>query len=231
MQKTYERERTVKKQLLGALTTVLFVSVAAQAAVPWSTPAGNLGSYTYDGGQSVNGKFGNATASTSGFVLSPTQFVASASGTNTPVTVTDTASVNVHGTNVGFVMVTMSFSGDYSILGTGSVDASGSLKITDLDTLASITTPLTMGGVPVSTVSNAGGSFTGSATQLIPPIPSLGQNLKLEFTGTLTATAGSNGISLIEIKDAEIGVFMLPEPASLAGLGGLATLLVGRSRR
>jgi hypothetical protein len=226
-------ERLVKKQIWVGIAAVLALSAAANAAVAWSTPAGNLGSYSYDSGQSVNGKFGDGAASTSGFVLAPNQFVANANGTNTPVTTTDTASVVVHAgnSNVGFVMVTVSFAGDYTILGAGSVDATGSLKVTDLDTLATITTPLVVGGVPVSTVTNAGGSFTGSATQLIPAIPSMGQNLKLEFTGTLTATAGSNGTSLIEIKDADIAVFMLPEPTSLAALSVAGTLLARRLRK
>jgi hypothetical protein len=214
------------------VAAVLALSAAAQAAIAWSVPAGNVGSYTYDSGQTVNGKFGDGAASMSGFVLSPNQFVAAASGTNTPVTTTDTASVNIHAASpaVGFVMVTANFAGDFSILGEGSVDATGSLTVTDLDTLAMVTVPLAIGGVPVSTTSNAGGSFNGTATAMIPPIPSMGTNLKLDFAATLTATAGGNGISLIEIKDADIGVFMVPEPASLAALS-LAGVWFRRSRR
>lgn len=225
----------MKKQTWVGLAAILTLSAAASAAVPWTVPAGAFPTYTYDGGQTDNGKLGSATATEGHFVLSPNHFVAGATGATPNVSVTDTATVNVHVVNplAKITGVEVTLLGDYSILGTGSVNAFGTLTITDLNTSSSVTSPLIATGVPVSTTTSADGGFSLFRFELpasiLPTSPV--KNLKLDFTATLNATAGSNGVSLIEAKDAEIKIWTaVPEPTALFSVS-LAGLMLKRSRK
>lgn len=208
------------------MAAVLALSAAANAAIAWSTPAGNQADFTYDSGQTTNGRFGNGTANATGFVLAPTQFVAGANQLNTPVSTSDTASVVVH-TAAPIATVSASFLGDYSILGEGSVTAVGTLTLTNLDTTLFSGNALTVTGVPISTTTDASGAFSGSVNVALP---AGWTNVRIELGAALQATAGTNGTSLIEIKDADINLTLVPEPTSLAALS-LVGAMLRRSRR
>ena len=220
----------IRTNLVVGVFTVLASATLASAAVPWSVPSGSQVLFNYSNGQSVNGKFGdgNEHANQNGFTFFPSQFVASANGTNTPVTVTDTTSVTINASSV-FLSVTASFMGDYTILGGGSATASGLLKATNLDTLAVASAPMVVAGVPVIVNNSAQGGVFGTQTV---NLPGGWLNFKLEFTSTITATASSNGVALIENKGADLVIRqkLIPEPTGLAAFGLLGAL-VRRSRK
>lgn len=217
------RESDVRKQFLVGVAALLTMSAMVQAAIPWAVPAGDQGSFTYNDGQSLYGKFGDGTPTDSGFVLSPNLFQASANGSNSPVSTSDTTSVIVHADSI-MRSVTATVFGDYTILGTGSIDAAGTLSVKNLDTLAVLSLPLTVSGAPSAvTNSSADGGFFASSTV---SFPAGWANFEVQFTTTLTSTAGANGVALIEAKYSDIVIRnkLIPEPTSLAALGLLSVL-------
>ncbi len=220
----------MRKQLLLGAVAIVACAQFASAVVPWVPPSGTQGTFTYTTGQNSVGKFGSGipNSDANGFDFFPSQFVASANGTSTPVTVSDVASVIIHGNGTPVLSITATFIGDYTIFGAGSVSASGLIKAFNLDTSAVAQLPLLVSGVPVSTTTSAQGGVFASATV---NLPGGWENFRLEFTASLTATAGPNGTSLIQNKDSELIVRnkLIPEP-TLAAIGLLGTM-VRRSRR
>lgn len=217
----------MNKQLLVGAAALLACAAAANAAIAWSSPSGSQAAFIYNSGQSDAGLFGDGVSDADGFILAPANFVASANQANSPVNTTDTVSVVVQ-TGGPLIGVEVNTLGDYSIFGTGSVDATGTLKITDLDTSAVHTLPVSFGGVPTSTTTDAAGAFSGLS---VVPIAPSAVNAKIELLVNLNATAGSNSTSLIQLKDVDIKLVILPEPTSLAAIGLACTLLGRRARR
>lgn len=218
----------MKKQAFLSGAFILLTAAATNAAVTWSVPSGSTPTFDYTDGQSHWGRFGDGVPSAYGFTFTPGQFVASANGTNSPVSTSDTTSVVIHSPGPMF-SATASFFGDYSILGIGSADAIGALTATNLDTQEVVSTPLAVSGVPVA-IANAAGGFYGSSTV---DMMDGWTNFKLELNATVVVTAGLNGVAIIQGKSGEIVVRgkFLPEPASLSLLAGVSTLLVRRTRR
>lgn len=197
-------------------------SVALAAPTSWDMPAGDHGTYTYSNGQNATNEFGTGTAFSGGFFFVPINFLATApGGTSTPGlmgledSASDTASVILNAkANQRFSRITSSFLGDYTIDGIGLVDAGGQVRVTNLDTSATLTSPLAFGGtVPVATTDSADGIFSGTTGI---DLPEGWRNIRVDFDASLFAAAFS-GSSFIQVKDGEIGVTTaeIPLPAAV----------------
>ena len=215
------------RHALIAVTAVLAAASASFGAA-WTPPAGSTSTFSYANGEDTNGRFGNALVDSSGFSFGPSTFLASRANGGVE-TVGDTASVEVTaapGRTITSISATIS--GDFTILGTGSVDSGGILRVTNLDTMALLTVPLIFTGTPASTVTSTQGVFSGTVTI---PLPSGTTRTSIQLGGSLTSTAFLNSSSLIQIKDAEILIATsVPEPTSALALAGVV-LFARRSRR
>jgi hypothetical protein len=219
---------SLKKLALIAVAATLMGSSAQAAPTSWDMPAGDNGAYTYSQGQTANNKFESGTAFSGGFFFAPSDFKAQASNGHDEAS--DTLSVILNAKpNNSFTRISSNLLGDYTILGSGAVNATGALRVTNLDTAMTLTSPLSFGGtVPVATLSSADGIFQGgNALEL----PAGWTNIRVELDGMLTADA-LNGSSLIQMKDAEIAVATaeIPLPAA-AFVAPLAAFFGWRAKK
>jgi hypothetical protein len=227
--------------VLGTVVSTGVVSSLVQAAVPWTVPngssPGNL--FDYSGGGSDEGLFGNPVVTDAGFLFFPTNFFAESSNgaadtTRDRLFVTIDLPVNSPANTV-IDKIIIEELGDYSILGTGSVKATGLLTATVLDNLA-ITPPvgsvyhnslITDPVFPVSTTTSIDGDWTGTMTVDLPPGVT---SVQIVLNNVLQATSGAGSTSFIEKKNAGVEItLVIPEPATLS-LIGFGTLLLGRRR-
>lgn len=201
---------SLKLALVGSVLAL--ASVANAAPTPWDVPAGSQPSFNYSTGQTLNGKLGSGVSTGSGFFFTPTNFVAS--GTPSALT-SDTLSVILNAKpNQMFTSISSSILGDYSIFGVGSANATGSLTVTNLDTMATLTSPMSFNNLPAATDTSADGGWDG-ATALA--LPAGWTNIKVDMETSLLAD-GTNGVSLIQGKDGEIGVTTAEVPLPAAAL-------------
>lgn len=218
-----------------AIAGLISLAGAAQAQVNWVPSSGSGTFFTYSGGFSDNGRFGNPTLVGDQFQFTPTTFAAN-SVNGVAASVPDRMQVDlVANPGQRFTMIRITEFGSWGITGIGSVNAFGSLNLVDmLNVRPPAITPLqTNPAMPVSTP-NSSGVWQGSAvidlTQIIGPNWT---RLRLVFSNTLQATSGANSSALIDKKvvgGPSIFVDILPAPgsATLLGLGGL---LAARRRR
>lgn len=186
---------------LAFVGTLFALSCAALAApTPWDVPAGSQSAFDYHTGQTDNGAYGTGNATGSGFFFTPVNFAAS----GTPsATTSDTISVILNAKpNQQFSSITSSVLGDFAIFGFGSANASGLLKVTNLDTSSILTSPLAFNNLPAATDSSLDGGWDGAANIALP---AGWTHIKVEVDTTLLAD-GSQGVSFIQAKDAELQV-------------------------
>ena len=194
--------QSLKKLALVAVLVSLTGAAAQAAPTSWDVPAGDQGAYTYSGGQTANNKFESGTPYSAGFFFLPSNFTAQSTGGSD--TQSDTISVILNAKpNTSFTRIASNLLGDYTIFGGGAVNSSGALRVTNLDTSTTLSSPLSFGGtVPVATIDNADGIFQGGTAL---DLPEGWTNIRVEMDGLLMADA-LNGSSLIQIKDAELGI-------------------------
>jgi hypothetical protein len=205
----------IRSSLKFALVATIFaLSSATNAApMPWDVPAGSQPAFDYNTGQTNNGKLGSGVSTGSGFFFTPVNFAASGTPTGSD---SDTISVILNAKpNQMFTSISSSILGDYSILGAGSVNATGLLKVTNLDTAASLSSPLTFNNLPASTTTSADGAWDGASALALP---AGWTNIKVEMDSSLLADGSSNGIAFIQAKDGEIGVATAEVPLPAAAL-------------
>lgn len=202
--------------------TILALASAVNAApTPWDVPAGSQPTFNYSSGQTENGKLGTGNSTGSGFFFQPVNFAASGTPSDSQ---SDTISVILNAKpNQMFTNISSSILGDYSIFGVGSANATGTLKVTNLDTSASLTSPLTFNNLPASTNTSADGGWDG-ATALA--LPAGWTNIKVEMDSTLLAE-GTQGVSFIQGKDGEIGVTTAEIPLPAAALVAPVLAVIG----
>lgn len=219
--------------VVSVAVAALSSSVTMAAPTNWDMPGGSQPTFTYSGGQSANGHFHNPTVIPGGFIVAPRQFIAMAAASGVPSpqptagasdTVSDTLSVILSAKpNQQFTRISSGLVGDFSIFGIGNVDGSGLLRVTNLDTSASLTSPLGFDGTlpQVATSSNTNG-FEGTAELALP---AGWTNIKVEFDGSLTANA-LFGSSLIQGKGLDIGIETaeIPVPAAVLAAPVLAAI-------
>ena len=193
--------------------SILALTSAVNASpTPWDLPAGSQPTFNFSGGQTDSGKLGSSIATGSGFFFTPVNFVALS---NTPSSVSsDTISVILNAKpNQMFTSISSSILGDFSMFGVASASATGSLKITNLDTASILTSPLSFNNLPAAATSADGGWDGATALAL----PAGWTNIKVEMESSLLAE-GSQGLSLIQAKDGEIGVNTAEIPLPAAAL-------------
>jgi len=223
----------MRRGVIKALGLILISSVAAtaSAAVAWSTPNGSTGTYAYSNGQSDNGLFGNPTVLANSFIFFPSNFVATASNGGAQTT-SDTLSFDIT-VNTGQTVTAVAVRelGDYSILGNGSVSATGDLIVTDLITTGNTVAPLI--STPGSPILTGSGSWTAQATAT--NLPNGWTTFHVSLTNILQANAGATSTSTIQKKFAQAGLevsIIVPEPASVGVLvTACSGLIVLRRRR
>jgi hypothetical protein len=196
------------------VASVLALASSTNAApTPWDVPAGSQATFDYSAGQTANGKLGSGISTGSGFFFTPASFAASGTPSGSD---NDTISVILTAKpNQMFTSISSSILGDFSIFGPGSVNANGSLKVTNLDTSSVLTSPLAFSNLPASTATSADGGWDGAAALALPAGWS---NIKIEMDSTLLAEGSSNGIAFIQAKDGEIGVTTAEVPLPAAAL-------------
>lgn len=204
--------KTVSRSLLG----IGLLATICPAATSWTTPAGIGDNLTYASGQTQNGLFTPSSPTTSGnmFLFFPAGFSANDSQPST----TDTLSFVVTA-NPGKALARISagLSGDWSILGSGNVSATGNLKVTNLSTSAVLSQSLSFS--PTFPTSADFGTFTGSG---FIDLPVGWTNAKVELTTDLGIAADVGGqpsafTGLMQLKGASTDVSIQAAPVPLPG--------------
>jgi hypothetical protein len=206
---------------------VLGLAGPANAFVNWVPSSGAGSFFTYSGGGSDNGLFGNPTiVGGNTFKFFPPSFTAD-SNNGVAQSTTDRLEVTLLA-NPGqrFTQIRITEIGDWAITGIGTVRDSGTLFLTDLVTprgpaVQGMSYPLNP--MPITTPGQ--GIWQGSAnidlTTIVGPDWT---NLTLVFTNTLQATTSGASSSHIQKDgvDGAVVVQVLPAPGGLAllGLGG-----------
>jgi hypothetical protein len=206
--------------LIGALASSAF------AVVPWSQPSGSSPNnvFSYSGGQSTNGLFGDPVVTDSGFFFFPTGFLVTSTG-GTPASAADKGQVLVTvpaGSQLALSLIEL---GDYSILGGGANAATGTITAT----VVAASGPTPIGTILAdtftnlhSTPGNQSGLWNGTASI---SIPSDVTQIRIVFDNLLNATSTPTGTSTIDKK---VSVIIIPEPATLGALLGGALFLLRR---
>lgn len=216
----------------GSIAAIALVGTAgaASAQVAWSNPAGAGSFFTWANGESGLGLFGNPTLfGGNTFIFTPPAFTA-ASTNGTAGVVTDQVKVRLTA-NPGqrFTQIRVSELGNWSITGIGSVQASGTLFLTDLNAFrAPAVQNITPNpAMPISTAGSGGWSGTSVIDLASIPGPDW-TSLQLVFTNTVQANTGAS--SNASIQKTQVKIEVLPAPGALAILG-LGGLIMARRRR
>lgn len=219
----------------AATGLALAAAGAAHGFVLWGTPNGSGAFFTYSGGGSDNGFFGNPTLSGGGtqFLFFPPAFQATSSN-GTGGQMNDRMEVHLLA-NAGFRFTQISVQefGDWSITGIGTVQAQGTMFLTDnLTGPPPLINPLLM--TPTMPISTAGGGqWSGTAVRNLLLTGHDWTDLVFVLTNNLQATTGAGGTS--QIRKTVVGgpaviITFLPAPGGAAMLG-LSGLLLARRRR
>lgn len=218
-----------------ALVGVAAPFVVAAPLVPWTIPSGSTTSYMYAGGGSDNGLFGDPLIVGDTFLFFPQNFRAE-SVNGVPDTVSDRLEFDLWVKNSGdkITEIRLDEYGDWGTLTSGTVSASGTLFITDLDNarLPKNSNLTTAPGMPIVSNVGASGDWSGYvqidvANDLVP-----WQHIKIILNNNLQATSAVGSTSFIQKKvgTAGIGITVIPEPATLMLLAGTAGLMLRRRR-
>jgi hypothetical protein len=206
--------------LIGALASSAF------AVIPWTTPAGSSPGnvFSYSGGQSTNGLFGDPIVTDSGFFFFPTGFLITSTA-GTPANATDKVQVTLTVPAGALLGLSLQEVGDYSILGGGASSATGTVTAT----VVSASGPTPVGTILAdsftslqTTAGNLSGIWSGTASVAIPSDVT---QIRIVFDNILNATSSATGTSTIDKK---VSVIIIPEPATLGALMGGALLLLRR---
>ena len=227
---------TGTQKMLTAVAAVAAIGFAAAAdAAPWSNPSGSTANFSYSGGLSDNGLFGDPIVTDDGFTFTPANFIATSVG-GTPAAVSDRTKVVITA-NPGEEIdkIVLRELGDYSILGMGGIQVGGALFVSyDGGPLAGIAAETEFDpDMPViNNDPNAGlsGVFEGMAMIDVPEGVS---EVVVVFNNSLLAVSSESGASTVQKKTAGAGVeidVIVPEPTSLALLGLAGPLLMRRRR-
>jgi len=220
---------------VAAAGLTLAMAGAAHGFVLWATPNGSGSFFTYSGGGSDNGFFGNPTLAGGGtqFLFFPPAFQATSSN-GTAGQMNDRMEVHLI-SNAGFRFTQISVQefGDWTITGIGTVQAQGTMFLTDnLTGPPPAINPLQMSPtMPIST--QGSGQWSGTAVRNLLLTGHDWTDLTFVLTNNLQATTGAGGAS--QIRKTVVGgpaviITILPTPGALALLG-FSGLVLARRRR
>jgi hypothetical protein len=213
-----------KFTLIGAAVIGALAS-SAFAVIPWTTPAGSSPNnvFSYSGGQSTNGLFGDPIVTDSGFFFFPSGFLVTSSN-GVAASASDKVRVQLTVPAGSNLALSLQEVGDYAILGGGASSVTGTVTAT---VLASTSTPI--GTILAdtftnlhSTAGNLSGIWQGSASIAVPADVT---KIQIVFDNILNATSSPNGTSTIDKK---VSLIIVPEPATLGALLGGALFLLRR---
>jgi len=217
--KKYGRQLT-----LIAICALGFVFTnSADAAISWNVPSGYNACIQWENGQSINGLFGQPLVDQScTFIFAPTGFIASAPGSENTG---DTLIFDVI-TQPGYVITAVGAieSGEFVIAGSGTVNVTGSLTITNLanNTTLPIANINVTPSMPVSLEDYVcwNGSVSVTGLELT--------HIRISVSNLLTAIADDTSAALIwktvfAVPITVQNIPYVPEPATLAlfALGSL----------
>lgn len=214
-----------KLSLIGAALVGTLAS-SAFAVIPWSQPNGSSPNnvFSYSGGQSLNGLFGDPIVTDAGFFFFPTGFIVTSSG-GTPASASDKVQVNLTVPAGSLLGLSLQEVGDYAILGGGASSVTGTVTAT----VIAANGPTPIGTILAdtftnlhSTPGNQSGLWNGTASI---SIPSDVTQIRIVFDNLLNATSTPTGTSTIDKK---VSVIIIPEPATLGALLGGALFLLRR---
>jgi hypothetical protein len=217
------------------------LAVPALAFVPWTAgPGGQVGAsgsgsfFSWSEGGSDNGLFGSPRLIGDNFVFFPSGFRAQ-SVNGAPSLVGDRLQFRLSA-NQGrfFSQIRITEFGDYGIVGGGTVNVSGTMFVTDLNSGVVRTNDLLPNpAMPINV--GAGGSQSGPWTAVanvnLPP-PPFATDVFVVLNNNLVAISLPGGVAFIEKKIVGTGIRIeiIPAPGALALLG-VAGLVTARRRR
>jgi len=215
----------MKVYKFAVVTAVLLSFTIAHANIMWDNSSGSATLFDWANGQSVNGFYGSPeVVGGDTFVFTPSNFYAQ-SLDGLANTASDTLEFElIAHSGFNFSQIAISAYGDYFILGTGEVSATGSLSVQNLDTHALLYDRFT-----TSTITS--GQDTWSAAAQLSIDDEGWKHLKVSLDTRLFAWADLGSAAFIQEKvlGDQIAVQIIPEPATVATLA-LGLLLVSRKK-
>lgn len=218
---------------LWVTAAVLTATSSAQAFIFWTNSSGTGSFFSWSGGGSDHGRFGDPVlVGGNTFVFSPPAFVATSlngQGAATP----DRLEVRLTAfPGQRFTQISVSEHGGWVISGVGTVQDSGTLILTDLVT-ARAPAFQSLQHSPVMPISspNSAGNWTGTANINLAGIPGPDwTDLVLVLTNTLQASSQPG--TTASITKTELIITIVPAPAVVGPLAlGMGLASVRRRRR
>ncbi|MCE5340809.1 MAG: hypothetical protein LLF92_06735 [Planctomycetaceae bacterium] len=200
------------------LAILMLFAVQSQAIIYWSASSGSGTGFTWANGGSDKGLYGNPEINGNTFEFTPgTDFQATSNG-NTVLTydrLQFDITVDPGQTILG---VKIAEQGEYSITGTGSVNAFGAITIINLDQNNKITSSFQTD--PTMSITSGSGEWNGQAEVALTGW----SHIRVIITNYLTASSPAGSSSYISknkfgagTDDDSINVeILIPEPATLA---------------
>jgi len=216
--------------ILCVTTAVAAAAGSAQAFVPWANDTGTASFFDWSNGGSDTGLFGSPVlVGGDTFVFFPSNFRAESIGGGSTTTYDRLQfEVEAHA-GFSFSDIRITEYGDYGIIGQGSVEAGGTLFVTDLVGGGTATNNLVT--TPGSPITSGIGNWSGTAG--IDASAWGSTHLRVTMNNNLIAISLGNSVVWIQkkVQGSAVGVQIVPTPGSLAllGLGGLAAVRRRRS--
>lgn len=215
------------------ISTVLCVGMAvtaiagsAQAFDPWSNPSGTASFFDWSNGGSDTGLFGSPVlVGGDTFVFFPSNFRAESIGGGSNIAYDRLQfEVEAHA-GFSFSDIRITEYGDYGIIGSGSVEAGGTLFVTDISGGGGTLTDNLLSS-PGSPITSGIGNWSGTAAVDTSGWGST--HMRVTMNNNLIAISIGNSVVWIQkkVQGSAVGVQIIPTPGSLAliGLGGLAAV-------
>ncbi|PKL47951.1 MAG: hypothetical protein CVV39_05040 [Planctomycetes bacterium HGW-Planctomycetes-1] len=203
------------KTKIFTLALILSVFSSAQANILWNNPSGTAGLFDWQNGQSLNGLFGDPTlVGGNTFTFFPSNFRAESTDGITDSVYDILEFELIAHSGFSFQNIAITEYGDYGIFDSGCVQVSGSLTVTNLDTMEFLTASLSSDLLMPQT-DNILPWQAWSGVNISAPDWT---HIKITLENCLYAGSEDGSISFIEKKvlGSAISLQVVPEPATIA---------------